>query len=208
MVDRSVNIQGQTFGDLTVLGRGYSAGRKHRSAIWLCRCECGNLTQVRGEFLRAGKTKSCGCLSAKRAVEIHSTHGMSNTPEYAAWVNMRRRCSDTSSRHYKNYGGRGIRVFPKWEVSFEEFFKEVGLRPTPAHELDRIDNDGNYEPGNVRWLLRAENQLNRRPKAWWVIDGERYQSLAAAASVFGVCERTIANWCKGSRPNCHKRSLS
>jgi hypothetical protein len=86
---------------------------------------------------------------------------------YKAWVSMRRRCNDTKSKCYTNYGARGIRVCDEWNSSFEAFYRDVGDKPDASLTLDRIDNDRGYEPGNVRWATRAEQNRNRRPRSQW-----------------------------------------
>jgi hypothetical protein len=162
----SVSV-GDSFGRLTVIRRApRNEAAKNRAVRWACRCACGAEVDVRSDQLRGGITKSCGCLSRDTAIATHTKHGHAAgaklSREYTAWVNMRKRCSDQSSRHWKNYGGRGIRVCGAWESSFEAFLAAVGKSPGKGYELDRINNDGNYEPGNVRWATRAENIANRR----------------------------------------------
>jgi hypothetical protein len=151
---RIEDITGQKFGRLTVLGfAGYlSNGRKASKQGWHCRCSCGGSTVARGSDLRAGKHKSCGCTIRR--------HGRSRTPEYIAWQSMRRRC--TELRRWEYYGSRGIKVCDHWNESFEEFVAAVGPRPSPQHSIDRIDNDGDYVPGNVRWATAKEQMRNTR----------------------------------------------
>jgi hypothetical protein len=122
----------------------------------LCRCVCGNEREVFIGALRAGASSSCGCQTRKR------THGMSYIPEYKLWTAMISRCHYPKHKHFKNYGGRGIRVCDAWRESFETFLADVGRRPEPGMTLDRRDNDGHYEPGNVRWATRSEQMLNTR----------------------------------------------
>jgi hypothetical protein len=90
-----------------------------------------------------------------------ATHGKRYTPEYAAWIGMRRRCYDTRRRDYVRYGGRGITVCPEWANDFQAFYRDLGLRPSPSHSIDRIDGSGPYEPGNVRWATKKQQSENR-----------------------------------------------
>lgn len=117
-----------------------------------------------------------------------ASHGMTKTPEYRAWASMRQRCANPKSARYDNYGGRGISVCDRWQ-SFEAFFADMGPRPTSEHSIDRIDNDGNYEPGNCHWATRSEQQQNKRAypadnrlkrgaEHWTARDPERAREVA------------------------------
>lgn len=207
MVKRYIDLIGSKVGRLTVTGLAIGHNQKSRAKHWVCNCECGGQAIVRSDGLRSGRTKSCGCLSSETAKNVHSTHMMTGAPEYHAWINMRRRCYDTKSRDYKNYGGRGITVFESWRNSFEEFFEHVGKRPSVGFELDRIDNDRGYYPGNVRWVTREVNQSNRRKIKIWIIEGREFERLEDAASFYGVCARTISNWCNGGKDGCSLRGI-
>ena len=131
-------------------------------SIWKVRCDCGQTKVVRGTSILTGKTRSCGCLfketSALKGKLLCSTHRMSYSPECHTFYCAKDRCNNPRNKGFKNYGGRGIRFLFK---SFEQFYTELGPRPTGL-TLDRIDNDGNYEPGNVRWATRQQQQLNQR----------------------------------------------
>lgn len=150
---------GDKFGRLLILKK---EKRKHH---WLCKCDCGNKTIVYGGHLRAGTTKSCGCLkkelSKKRMQQQATTHGMYKASEYKTWVSMLQRCNNSKHVAYKYYGGRGIIVCPEWANSFIIFFKDMGPKPKGL-TLERIDNKGNYEPNNCEWASRIVQSRNQR----------------------------------------------
>lgn len=149
-----VDLTGQTFGRLTVLSE---AGRyKKNMATWNCQCSCGNTTIAISNNLRKGNTKSCGCLNLERI----KTHGMAKHPLYKVWQGMKVRCYSENHKHYPNYGGRGITVCDRWKDSFENFHEDVGEGYEKGLQLDRVDNDGNYEPDNVRWVTPHQNTMN------------------------------------------------
>jgi len=136
---------------------------------WLCRCECGVSRLVRGSDLRSGKSKMCRQCSSEAT---QGSHGMRNTPEYTTWVHMVQRCHNPHSKDYPHYGGRGIIVCDMWRESFSAFYMTVGGKPTKDHTIERIDTNGNYEPGNVTWATRQEQVLNQRSNVNLTIDGE------------------------------------
>lgn len=132
------------------------------SLYWKCVCDCGVEKKISGKALASGLTKSCGCLNSERSRERHLVHGMAGTSEYRTWQHMLYRCHNNKAKEYQNYGGRGISVCGQWRRSFEAFFDHVGLKPRPDLSIDRIDNDGDYEPGNVRWATSKQQNENRR----------------------------------------------
>lgn len=152
---------GNVYGHLTAIKPAY---KKHHRFQWLCQCDCGNQTIVDGEHLRTGHTTSCGCRKNIR-------HGGTYAPEYASWCDMKSRCNNPNNVSFDNYGGRGISVCERWD-KYQNFISDMGNRPTLKHTLDRIDNDGNYEPSNCRWATRKEQQRNRRTNHIIEFNGE------------------------------------
>lgn len=153
-----IDITGQRFGHLVAIEWNGKNATRHGRA-WRCRCDCGALTEVPIQRLRGGVTRSCGC--RKR------THGLSQHPLCRTWRSMHGRCKPTAEYH-KDYFDRGIRVCDEWtgrdglRAFIDYVATSMGPKPTPRHTLDRIDNDGNYEPGNIRWATQSEQICNQR----------------------------------------------
>lgn len=158
---RILDLMGRRFKFLTVVA--YVGLNKHKQASWMCRCDCGRERVIHGSALILGKRKSCGCKNSEpylsdRLKPLYPV-------EYAAWVHLRQRCSNSKNPKYKDYGGRGISVCDRWTECFQNFIDDMGVKPSPKHSLDRIDNDGNYEPGNCRWATAKEQRNNQRRKS-------------------------------------------
>jgi hypothetical protein len=159
MANHRIDITGQTFGRLTALRY---LRTQPNGAVWLCQCSCGSTVETRPAQLRSGNTNSCGCLKSEVVAAKNLKHGFAkrgDNAEYHAFVNARRRCTDPTIQCWKDYGGRGIQF--RFE-SLEQFINEVGLRPSPQYSIDRIDNDGHYEVGNIRWATKQEQAANTR----------------------------------------------
>lgn len=155
------NEIGNKYGRLTVLS--YNGSNNDKKAIWECRCDCGNKIIVSGKNLRAGNTVSCGCYKQ----ESRTIHGKYNHPCYKTWIDMMKRCYNKNSKHYKDYGGRGIEVCENWKRA-NEFLKDM-LIDYETHkslhnttQLDRINNNKGYCKDNCRWVTAMENANNTR----------------------------------------------
>ena len=161
---KKLDLVGQVFARLTVIkkGSGYVSPTSTKTT-WICECSCGNTKEIVGASLRNGTTTSCGCYNKEigRLRKSNLKHGACRTPEYQAWVNAKKRCYDKKDKTYDYYGGRGITMCPEWINDFQAFYNYIGKRK-PGESLDRINPNGNYEPGNVRWATPSVQSINQR----------------------------------------------
>lgn len=173
-------LEGQRFGFLTVVNRV-------RGGAWMCRCDCGKVSYPTTGNLLNGNSKSCGHLIDQR----RTTHGRTGTPEHRVWKGMRSRCLSKTDGAYRNYGGRGITVCPEWE-DFTVFLADMGPKPGPGFDLDRIDGSKGYSKENCRWISHKLNLNNKRTNRFIEHDGRR-QTVTQWATELGVNPRTLHN---------------
>lgn len=168
---------------LTYLGEAGS--NSHQKRLWRLKCECGAETIAVAAQVRSGRTKSCGCLKALRRSQGNPKHGGRYHPLYATWCNMKARCDNPANPGYYNYGGRGITYCDRW-VDFAKFLEDVGEKPFAEASLDRIDNDGDYEPENIRWADRSTQRRNSRGRLVPVEIGGETRLLNERCAEYGI----------------------
>lgn len=199
------DLTGQTFGRLTVLGSAgwYTQANGTKGSLWRCACTCGREVNVRVGKLNNGHTRSCGCLQAEQRGSAQVTHRASHTAEYHTWQEIKKRCHLRSHKSFARYGGRGIALCARWQDSCA-FLADMGPRPSPAHSIDRIDNDGGYWCGradcadcgpagrapNCRWATQREQSRNRRDNRFVEAHGER-RCVAEWGEVRGISPSAI-----------------
>lgn len=178
------DLAGQRFGRLLAIRRVPAPGKSR----WQCRCDCGEMIVASANNLRSGRSGSCGCLHRARVgasnAELKRTHGMCGTPTYRTWLSMKQRCHDENTPAYKLYGARGIAVCERWRNSFDAFMADMGARPVGT-TIDRINNDGNQEPGNCRWARQVEQERNKTNNRRLNFDGKE-RPLAEISEMTGV----------------------
>lgn len=186
------DLAGKTFGRLTVI-EPIGNPDLIRSK-WRCKCECGGEKDVMAWGLLSENTKSCGCLhrdnGAISSMRYRRRHGATKSHEYRIWRTMKDRCYREKCGCYETYGGRGIRVCDRWFNSFENFIEDMGLKPSPKHSIDRINNDGNYEPGNCRWATSVEQGSNKRNTRYVDYKGEK-MTVIKFAELIGLKYGTV-----------------
>ena len=200
-----IDLTGQKFNRLTVIKRvDKPIHLKKNETYWLCLCECGNNTILTSTSLKAGKTKSCGCYHKEK----QTIHGKNKHHLYRIWCAMIQRCYNANNKQYHFYGGRGITVCDDWKNNFQAFYDWSYLNGytdektlTGRHKLtiDRVDNDGNYEPSNCRWVTQKEQSNNTRKNHLIVINGET-KTMQQWADLYNINKHTFyARYKKGLR---------
>lgn len=172
---------GKRFGKLVVIEKA------EKKQHYVCKCDCGNTSVVFRGNLTRGNSRSCGCvrLTANGLSELHRA-------EYYCWSGIIKRCTNPSDKSFKNYGARGISVCEEWRTSFEQFLTDMGPRPSPEHSIDRVNNDGNYEPANCRWANTYEQANNTRKNTFFTYDGERL-TFSQLADKYHIPRTTLIN---------------
>ena len=187
---KAIDCAGVQYGRLTALRFVELTSEGARK--WECVCTCGTTCIVRAAELTTGRTQSCGCLQrerAKAAGKKNVKHGMCYSPTHNSWSAMLQRCYNEKVIGYPNYGGRGVEVCDDWK-DFNSFLRDMGERPSKAYSLDRIDNNGNYEPSNCRWATSKEQCNNRRSQSYVTFNG-RKQTVAQWAVELGMQDATL-----------------
>jgi hypothetical protein len=192
------DLSGQRFGRLIAICRTPESGR-NKGVLWLCKCDCGNEIYVRSTMLNSRHTRSCGCY-AKECVKTNSrTHGLCNTRLFRIWCLMRRRCNRPGNSNYRYYGGRGVRVCNEWNEGFLPFYNwAISNGYEDSLSIDRIDNDGNYEPSNCRWATISEQRNNMSSNKRHDVNGrsytERQLSREYCIGYYALRYRLKAGW--------------
>lgn len=187
---------GTVFSGWTVIAEAEPGFEKNGQMVSYsqCRCECGVVANVRNNSLKRKQSTSCGCKRTEKVIASRVSHGATRfgktATEYKAWQSMMLRTGNSNTRSFPRYGGRGITVCDRWLNSFEAFLEDMGQRPSSEHSIDRIDNNGNYEPTNCRWATRSEQQNNRAVSRHLVVHGVK-KSLPEWAREVGIHSKTI-----------------
>lgn len=185
------DLKGEKFGFLEVVE--LSGERKHGRAVWICRCECGNVTKVTSPNLQNGSTISCGCYSKEILKKSRLKHGLYNTRLYNIYICMKERCYNQKATSYCNYGGRGISVCEEWLSDFMNFYNWAMLNGySDDLTIDRIDSDGNYEPDNCRWATRKTQNNNTR-KNRKIFYKDKLRTVSEISEMMGIKRSTLVS---------------
>ena len=190
------DLTNKKFGRLTAINNVYS---KNGNMQWLCKCDCGNIIIVDNQSLKRGITKSCGCLAKEIATITHTKHNMSKTRLNSVWDSMKQRCNNPNNSQYRNYGARGIKVCEKWNdkqngfINFYNWAMANGYDENAKFQqctLDRIDNNGNYEPNNCRWITIKEQSNNRRTNHYITYNNKTH-TIAEWSEILNINRYTL-----------------
>lgn len=181
------NLIGVRFTRLTVIR--FSKQRLHKRPAWVCRCDCGKEIIVTENSLKRNNTRSCGCYKLDRTSETHRKHGMCRSRTYNTWCAMKDRCYNANNEDFHHYGGRGITICERWNNSFEAFFEDMGEKPLRM-SIERINTNGNYEPGNCRWATQKEQTRNKRTNRLVTFRGET-KTVSEWSEITGIDQRTL-----------------
>ena len=182
---RDMYETGKTYNRWTILGR-----LTNKYCRCICACECGVVKEVCAHSLFTGVSKSCGCYDREVLTKRNTSHGMNRTPVYKAWQHMKERCYDLKNSEYHRYGGRGIMVCSRWQDSFENFFEDMGDKPSKEHSLDRINVNGNYEPENCRWATIEQQANNKEQSIKYEFRGE-ILTMKQISRIIGIPYTTL-----------------
>lgn len=184
-----LQLVGKVFTRLTVISEDLERNNEGH-VMWACKCQCGNDVKVSGPYLVKGNTKSCGCLQKQAAAKNGKrTHMLSKTAMYQTWRSIKKRCLLKTSPEFYNYGGRGIKICDRW-LSFKYFYEDMGDKPSPRHSIDRIDNNGDYEPNNCRWATQKEQSNNTRVNVFLSYKGKTL-TISQWSDATGIPRPTI-----------------
>ncbi len=184
---RFKDLTGKIFGKLSVIE--FKGRLPDQASLFLVKCSCGKSKIMRGKVIQAAK--SCGCMHGKhfRTHGQASINGRGQTPEYKSWTGMKGRCLNSKNKKYKNYGGRGIGICKRW-LKFENFFEDMGKKPSAEYSIGRIDNDGDYKPSNCRWETPFQ-QSNNKTNSIIIKFKEESKSLSQWAILLGIRRATL-----------------
>jgi hypothetical protein len=208
-----IPVLGVKVGRWTVIEEKYSKMRRTQKAVFVkAQCECGRIKEVEWFSLKRGQSTSCGCFREENRKNLRLRHGMTHTRVHKIWTSMIGRCQNSPHKDFKNYAGRGIKVCERWKV-FENFLEDMG-EPPEGLSIDRINNQGGYEPSNCRWATRDEQQNNRRSNVVVSHMGETL-TLKQWSDRIGISYSTlVGRWARGiplpflfSKPDKSRRPL-
>lgn len=200
MPAKANNLIGLVFGRLTIISRNGSKRYKTKTTpLWLCKCSCGNSCERTSQGLnrKVRPVKSCGCLTIEHTKKANTIHGMKGSTEYTSWTHMKDRCLNPKSKDYNRYGGRGINVCDRW-LDFNNFFDDMGVKPSLANSIERINNNKGYSPKNCKWATPKDQANNRRSSRLIKYNG-KIKTLSQWADSFNlprnlISKRLLRGW--------------